>query len=379
MEETMKKYVQIFLVIALAISVIGLARTSSVWAGMFQPANDPILYSPLIPASIVNAPLAARYTIDENGLYNIGGVCLFEVEFKDPDGTKKLKIDADAEIPLDESRSVPFFGEGDLFFPGCHFVHYKQDEVVNPMLAEDADTKVCFGANPDFEMKIYYYLDTPTSGTRAWSEISSSLEDNGRLVCAQAPSTGVYMPAGKLEPRPGSDEPGANPLFPGGVGGSVLPPPSRVSFSASGEYAVGGVCIIKALYKVTGLSNDVFVAYPEQDTLTVPFPGVDQGDLLFFPGCHVVHFRDANLREQMNIKVENGEVVVENGEPVKEEEGEWEICFAARPGKQMTIYYYQDDLDEVTPPWQPLETTTENGLACAKVVDFTAIYTPSGR
>ncbi|PKN92379.1 MAG: hypothetical protein CVU44_14670 [Chloroflexi bacterium HGW-Chloroflexi-6] len=361
----MKKYFQIFLVLAITLSVIGLARTGPAWAGMFQPAaSDPVLYSPLIPANIDNAPLAAKYTITEDGLYNVGGVCLFEVDFKDPDGTKKLKIDADAEIPLEESTKVPFSGEGELFFPGCHFVHYKQDKVVNPMLTEDASTKVCFGANPDFEMRMYYYLDTPANGSPVWAEITSNLEDNGRLICSTAPYTGVYMPAGKLKPRPGSEEAGANPLFPGGVGGSVLPPPASISFSESGTYAVGGVCIIRAIYKVDGLSNDVYVAYPEEDTETVPFPGTDQGNLLYFPGCHVIHYRDADLKEQMN-KVE--------------EEGEWEICFAARPGKEMTIYYYQDDLDDVTPPWVPLNTTTADGLACAKLVDFTAIYTPAGR
>lgn len=361
----MKKYIQIFLVLALTLSIIGLARTGPAWAGMFQPAaNDPVLYSPLIPANIDNAPLAAKYTITEDGLYNVGGVCLFEVDFDDPDGTKKLKIDADAEIQLEESTGVPFSGEGDLFFPGCHFVHYKQDQVVNPMLTEDASTKVCFGANPDFEMSIYYYLDNPAGGTRTWAEIPSTLEDNGRLVCSTGPYTGVYMPAGVLQPRPGSEEPGANPLFPGGVGGSVQPPASRISFAASGTYAVGGVCIIRAEYKVAGLSNEVFVAYPAQDTESVPFPGVDEGDLLYFPGCHVVHYRDASLKEQMN---------------TDEEEGSWEICFAARPGKEMTIYYYHDDLDEATPPWIALETTTQDGLACATVANFTAIYTPAGR
>ncbi len=359
----MKKYIQLFLVIVTVVGVVGLLQTTPVWAGIFRPTQDPIQFSPLIPYNIEAAPLASKYIVTADGVYNVGGVCIFEVDFLDENGTKNLKIDIDAEIPLEESAQVPFSGDGDLFFPGCHFVHYKQDKVVNPMLAEDATTKVCFGANPDFEMTIYHYLDTPEGDSRAWMALTSNLEDNGRLVCATAPYTGVYMPAGKLQPRPGSEEPGANPLFPGGVGGSVQPPSARVSFSESGTYAVGGVCTIKAEYKVSGLSNEVFVAYPEEDTQTVPFPDTDSDDLLYFPGCHVVHFRDAALKDQMN-KVEK--------------EGEWEICFAARPGKEMTIYYYQDDLDNVTPPWKPLETTTENGLACAKLVDFTAIYTPAG-
>ena len=61
------------------------------------------------------------------------------------------------------------------------------------------------------------------------------------------------------------------------------------------------------------------------------------------------------------------------------EEADWEICFAARPDKEMKIYYYQDDLETVTGPWVALETTTEGGLACAKVVDYSGVYTPSGK
>jgi len=46
----------------------------------------------------------------------------------------------------------------------------------------------------------------------------------------------------------------------------------------------------------------------------------------------------------------------------------------------MTIYYYEDDdRGYLKGPWKPLVTTTENGLACAPGVDYTAVYTPAGR
>jgi hypothetical protein len=365
----MKKYLQILLVLALAVGVVGLARTGPAWAGMFRPANDPILYSPLIPSNVVNAPMTFETTIEEDttGL-NVGGVCIFDIDFKNDD--KEMKVEADARVPLDESRRVAFnVPEFNLFFPGCRFIHYDREtaeddfEIVQTISSEDAATKVCFGANPDHEMKVYYYFDLP-GVPRAWRELNTWLEDQDRLVCADALHSAVYMPAGKISPRPGSEQPGANPLFPGGVGGTVLAPPSRISFATSGEYAVGGVCIIRALYKVNGLSNQVWVAYEEEETLTVPFPGYEQDRLLYFPGCHVVHYRNANLKEEMN---------------VNEEEGEWEICFAERPGKQMTIYYYQDDLDEIVPPWKPLETRAEGGLVCTKLGNFTGVYTPTGR
>jgi hypothetical protein len=381
----MKKYLQILLVLALGLGVIALARSGPAWAGFFRPASDPVLFSPLIPSSIVNAPLTFEATIDEGvRKFNIGGVCLFDVDFKNT--RKEMKVEADARVSLGESRRVPFTVPGfDLYFPGCRFIHYQRDtangdfEITRTVSTADAEAKVCFGANPDYEMRIYYYFDLP-GAPRTWAQLNTWLEDSGRLVCANARHSAVYMPAGRIDPRPGSEVPGMNPLFPGGVGGTVLPPPSRIFFAASGEYAVGGVCIIRADYRVRGLSNEVFVAFEEEQTERVPFPGYEDGYLFYFPGCHVVHYRNAELRSQMNVKIENGEVVLdEDGQPVPEQEGEWEICFAERPGREMLIYYYQDDLDDVTPPWKPLETTVENGLACAKVVDFTAIYTPAGR
>ncbi len=123
--------------------------------------------------------------------------------------------------------------------------------------------------------------------------------------------------------------------------------------------------MLKVQYKVDGLSDTIHVEPPEQDTFAIPFP--DNQDLLYFPGCHVIHYRDNKVKYIMT-----------------PEEGEWEICFAARPGKIMTIYYYRVEDPEEHPkflegPWKPLVTTTDNGLACAPAVDYTAVYTPAGK
>jgi len=102
---------------------------------------------------------------------------------------------------------------------------------------------------------------------------------------------------------------------------------------------------------------------PVQDDITVPFP--DNGDILFLPGCHLLHFERNILQKHMG-----------------NEKGTWEICFAAHPGKEMTIYYYEslihkDKTEEITPPWHSLPTTTENGMACAPA-EYTGVYTPAG-
>jgi len=355
----MKKYILLLVVFILVLSAAGIARSNPAWASMLPVSMQPGGAAQLAAGENSNgvyAPPAALITITGNGIYNVGGVCTIEVEFKVAD----LKLIADAEVPIIESQKVPFSGIGDLLYPGCHFVHYKQNAIVSPMSTEDGSAKVCFGASPDMLMTIYYYLDNPGGGSRVWIPLASTLEDNGRLVCAPALYTGVYMPAGKLLPRPGSEQPGHNPLFPNGVGGSVLPPPSKITITGSGTYAVGGICLITAKYKIAGLFDTVEVFYPSEDTLKVPSQDVE--GVFYFPGCHVLHYRDQKIKDEMT-----------------RPEGDWRICFAAIPDKTMTIYYYEDNLTDIIPPWIALETTTENGMACADLVYFSAIYTPTGK
>ncbi len=350
----MKKFVPVLIVLVLVVSIIGIAKGFPVWASPKQAAGS-------------NAPLRTLIDVTANGTYNVGGVCNITANFI----TTGNDIKADSEVPFEQPKVVPFGGEGDLLYPGCHFVFSKGGTVVNQMNVTDATLKVCFGASPELQMGIYYYLDNAGSGGRVWAPLPSTLEDNGRLICAPAQYTGVYMPTGKVVPPPGSEKPGANPFFPEGSGGTVLPPPSQVSFNASGTYAVGGICLITARYDVTGLSDAAKVVFPSvgeysKDTKTSPFDTFYvNGDEFFFPGCHV---RDQVIQDAMN----------KGGA----DDGAWQICFAAIPGKTMTIYYYADDSVHpvITPTnWQSLTTTTANGMACAGLANVSAVYAPAGK
>jgi hypothetical protein len=350
----MKKYIPVLVVIVLVFSVIGIAGAHPAWA------------SPK-PAAGQKAPLLTLKTITETSLSNIGGVCTVDVKFK----TTGNMVKADAEVPIEESKLVPFTATdgSNLLFPGCHLVFYKADKIVSPVNTDDTNLKICFGASAYLQMGIYYYLDTPASGSRVWVRLPSTLEDSGRLVCTQAVFTGVYMPTGRIVPPEGTGAAGTNPFFPNGWGGTVLPPPANITITGSGTYAVGGICIIRAKYLVSGLSDTVQVEYPNkhytEDTLTVPFDEYINGNLFFFPGCHVVHFKDQKIMDQMNTNAPK--------------DGEWQICFAAIPGKTMTIFYYDDNLTKIQAPWHPLVTETANGMSCAGLVDFSAVYAPAGK
>jgi hypothetical protein len=353
----MKKYIQIIVALVLVVTVIGVAQGGTAWASGL-PEQVKQLTHPAQPAQAVSeallAPPPMRVEIGETGTYNIGGVCIMDVTYV---GTNLADV-VDAEVPIKDSSKVPFAYPENLIYPGCHVVHSKDGKVVREADPEDGTWKVCFGANPYMDQEVYYYLDDPEDGVKTWIPVPSSIE-NGYL-CATAPFTGVYMPAGKVVQDPGNGA-GSGDLFPGVVpGGSVLPPPDQITVTESGTYAVGGVCAIIIQYYVENLSDQVHVQYPTEDTVQVPF--LDQPDSLFLPGCHVIHYRDAQVRPEMT-----------------PEEGDWKICFATRPGFDMTIYNYRDDLSDITPPWQALETTIEGGLACAPLADYSAVYAPAGR
>ncbi len=364
----MKKYLQILVVVALVLTVIGIAGGNSAWAGSWFSSAQPKPASDISPADL-NASQPFSIVITGSGSYLVGGVCKIDVEYK---GTG-LKDNADAEVPVSESSKVSFSGEGELFYPGCHIVHFKADKKVDQASADDGSWKVCFAQRPDIKMVIYYYMDNPTGGSRVWQALDTTSE-NG-FACASAMFTGVYMPAGKVENQPGgiSDSkvnpppapaPAPTPR-PGTVRPAPPPPPDPNSIAKSGTYGVGGICTLIIQYKVDRLSDTLFVEVPVRDDKTVGFP-TDKGDILFLPGCHVMHYERSILQKQMGA-----------------EKGTWKICFAAPPNLTMTIYFYRSDVhkdvdEAVTPPWQPLTTTTENGMACA-AADFTGVYVPAGQ
>ncbi len=353
----MKKYIQIIVALVIVVAVIWMAKGGIAWASGLPAMQPPVELSK--PISVQNdsnlAPPRFVTDISESGIYNIGGVCLLNVEYK---GTN-LKNKADAEIPIEESGKVPFSYEGKLLFPGCHVVHYKDGEIAREAATEDGNWKVCFGDNPDMrDVRIYYYLDNPETGDKVWIPLETYKEDT--LACATARFTGVYMPAGETPRSPEGVLEGDTVVIGGGQRGSVVTPPTVVTIEDSGTYSAGGICSAIVKYYVPGLTDNLHVQFPTEDTKNIPFP--ENEDLLYLPGCHFLHYRDAKVKQTMT-----------------REEGDWQICFAAIPGKEMTIYYYRDDDTDINPPWTALETTTESGLACAPLADFSAVYAPAGR
>jgi len=291
----MKKYVQIFVILALVLTIVGVARSNPAWASSLlapaqsQPASG-------VAPSDVNFAQPFSIVVTGSGSYLVGGICKIDIEYK----ATGLKDEVDAEVPVKVSSKVPFSGEGELFYPGCHIVHFKADKVVDEASAADGSWNVCFAQRPDISMVIYYYLDNPPGGSPVWIALPT-VKENG-YACASALYTGVYMPAGTVDNQPGGVDdatvkPPPPPPQPGP--GTVQPPPSPPSnlITKSGSYSVGGICTLLVRYKVDNLSDRFYVELPVQDDITVPFP--DNGDILFLPGCHLLHFERNILQKHM--------------------------------------------------------------------------------
>lgn len=351
----MKKYIQIFVVLVLVLTVIGVARNSPAWASG-QPSG-------------AARPLSET-DVTESGTYTVGGLCEFNAVYMGSGASAKLAVD----VPADVSRQVPYSYEDQLYLAGCHVVHSVMDVVTAEMIPTYGSWEVCFGDRPDEQLTIYYY---PDDGSADWQPLTTTVKDG--FACAPAIYTGVYAPGGRrLNPDTGTDTGTQQVTFAGGgasigsTGGTVKPPSPPVPgggtggrITESGTYNIGGLCSIIIDYHIPNLSNEVRVEKNIEISANVPFP--DNQGLLYLPGCHVYHYRTDKLKMDMN---------------VNEDEGKWKICFAAIPNKETTIFFYyaKDEAPgSALPDWAPLETTIENGMACAPATDHTGVYAPVGK
>ena len=360
----MKKYIQIGVVLALVVAVVGLARSGPAWAsavldsgssGDKSLAQDARLNYDAAPTSI---------TIKESGRYEIAGTCVIDVTYKLESGLMDM---VDVDVPLVLSREVPFGYEGDLYLPGCHVVHYKDGEIVRETSAEDGSWEVCFAERPDITLTIYYYYDDPQSGSQVWIELDTWHDDG--MACAYAPFTGEYAP-GSEQLKGGNGERESEIVIEPPPQGSIVPPSHIIRITKSGAYGIGGICTLIVVYKEPEQSDEVHVA----DAILYnndPVDGYDYAThakfpdgegLLYLPGCHVVHYKLEDITYWEKYKPQ----------------GEWEICFSARPDKEMTIYYYLGDYETQESAWVPLETTIKGGQACAPAY-YTGVYVPTGK
>ena len=340
----MKTYLQYVIAFILTLAIVGMAQGHPAWAG---------------PQTSEDARPNTEIGITEGGEYTVGGLCIFRVSYKVPNLSNKAAVDVPAEV----SREVTFSYPDDLYLAGCHLTHIKDNLVKNEMSSDEGDWQVCFGNRPDENLTIYYYSDeSAAAGNAAWNALPTTKTDDN-FVCAPAMFTGVYAPGGIVIPQTGPAAQIAAQAATFTKAGTVMvSASSSVLITEPGTYGAGGICELKVDYFIPNLANELHVEDDVEISAQVPFP--DDAGLLYLPGCHVFHYKTSKLVDE-----------------VTSDEGLWEICFAAIPNKQTTIYFYyaDDDAHRVTSLWTPLNTTVNGGTACAPTTDFTGVYTPVGK
>jgi len=333
----MKKYLQGLLILVLTLTIVGIANNSPAWASALSNLNRPS----------ARTHSDSETVITQSGSYTIGGLCQFNVVYTGSGASAKVAID----VPAEDSRAVPNSSSDQLYLAGCHVIHYTLGQVVREMSPAYGSWEICFGDRLDRNLTIYYYLDNPENGSAVWLPLTTTVKNGS--ACAPANFTGVYAPGGK--PLNASSDNSAS-------GGTVRPPTPTVTgvITKSGTYNVGGICSIIIDFRDSSLSVIVHVEKNTDISANVPFP--DNAGLLQLPGCHVIHYKGSELLNGVN-----------------PDQGSWKICFASLPNTETTIYFYgaKDDLaGSVTSDWTPVETTLENGMACAPSYS-TGVYAPA--
>lgn len=338
----MKKQIQLLVILVLVLTAIGVAKNAPAWAST-------------LPAGAVQ-PLS-EITVTESGSYTVGGLCQFNAVYTGSGASASVAVDV-----LDgTSQNVPNSSEDQLYLAGCHIVHFTMGEIMREMSPAYGSWEVCFGDRSDARLTIYYYLDDPENGSAVWAPLITTIKDG--FACAPANYSGVYAPGGRSIESNGVPVTG-NDQSAGSSGGTVRPPApiDTGQITQSGTYYVGGVGSVVINYKASNLATVVHLEKNTEISAKVSFP--DDGGLLYLPGVHLFHYTAGKLVPD-----------------VSPSDGSWKICFASIPNKETTIYFYyanDETAGSVGSDWTALETTIENGMACAQA-SHTGVYAPAGR
>lgn len=121
--------------------------------------------------------------------------------------------------------------------------------------------------------------------------------------------------------------------------GTVKPPPKSLFIPVTGEYSVGGFCTLSIVFNDPVITLDATIKTPLPRDLPDQVHKVRQGCLLTY------YSSNQRLDE------------------LPSNSGSATICFAAIPQQQTVVYFHNTYAPN--PTWVALETTVQNGVACA--------------
>jgi hypothetical protein len=121
--------------------------------------------------------------------------------------------------------------------------------------------------------------------------------------------------------------------------GTVKPPPHQLLIPVTGDYSVGGFCTLNVVFNDPAITLDATLEIPLPRDLPDKVHKVSQG-------CLLTYYSSNQRLDELSASA-----------------GSATICFAAIPQQQTVVYFY--NMYATNPTWVTLETTVENGIACA--------------
>jgi hypothetical protein len=121
--------------------------------------------------------------------------------------------------------------------------------------------------------------------------------------------------------------------------GTVKTPPHQILIPVTGDYSVGGFCTLNVAFNDPAITLDATLQTPLPRDLPDKVHKVSQG-------CLLTYYSSSQRLDELSASA-----------------GSATICFAAIPQQQTVVYFH--NLYDANPTWVPLETTVENGIACA--------------
>ena len=211
----MKRIFRVFIMIAVVLGIVGLARNQVAWAATSpetadqsvlgqvdesvspdkdddcdEPENkdrprcqdkdkDKCKKNPKHCGSVKPPP--HRITIRASGNYSVGGFCTLSTAWTASD----LLLDASIVSPL--PRELP--DRVQKVRQGCLLEYYSSDERIDEMPEASGTTTICFAATPGHPITIYF--DNKYSAEPDWVALETTT--NAGTACATANASGVYV------------------------------------------------------------------------------------------------------------------------------------------------------------------------------------------
>jgi len=200
-----KKYLRVFMAIAVVLGIALLASGQVAWASgnndvepaaALEQSEAAVLPAKPGPGSVKPPP--SKLYICENGTYSVGGVVVLEITDLKPG----YCVEAVLWNPRFQFKRYPD-GAGSALAHLMFLRIYYHGKLTYELPREDGTIEACYAIPPDKQGQLYFYdfygkrFDKRTEPPRSWEPLETRVDDGNKVACAFTQISGVYGLIGK--------------------------------------------------------------------------------------------------------------------------------------------------------------------------------------